>query len=240
MLYHFNIFLSSSLIREPRVLCRYRRKNTLNLINVKGYFRRPLTYSSLLPVTHGPFRLTKVTSGNGIRDYTDFLSARVCTWMYLDVSILSRLGHFLRTSHDWVTGKLEWSTCRSALMLPPREDLPRNRLVNVFNIGKTSSGSENETTRHKFIKIVFSWFTRFIFSPAPAQICPSGLGDSCCCCALVPLGGTEGIEICCRTCTNTSNVSQVWWSLPWRVSACTAKLYCWKRNKPVNQTACPE
>lgn len=43
----------------------------------------------------------------------------------------------------------------------------------------------------------------FLFSPIPPQVRPSVLGDSCCCCALVPLGGTEGIEICSRTCTNT-------------------------------------
>lgn len=47
------------------------------------------------------------------------------------------------------------------------------------------------------------------FPPAPAKsVRQSVLGDSCCCCALLPLGGTEGIEICCRTCANTHRVSQ--------------------------------
>lgn len=118
-------------------------------------------------------------------------------------------------------------------MLPPQEDLPRNRLINVFNTGKTSSGFENETTRHKSIKIVFLWFTHLIFPPAPAQ------------------AGWFLLLLCTRASRwnwrdwdllykHASNVSQVWWSLPWRVSAYAAKLYCWRRNKPVNQIAWPE
>lgn len=75
--------------------------------------------------------------------------------MYLDVFHLQLVGS-LPADFAYVSDQVrEWSTCRSALMLSPQEDLPRNRLINVFNIGKTSAGSENETNRCISIKIIF-------------------------------------------------------------------------------------
>lgn len=165
MLYHFNIFLSSSLIQRrlgtPEFSVYIEQKTS----STKSFWRRILAdlLTCVLPVTNGPFRLTKLTSGNG--GYTDFLSARVCTWMCLDVS------------HPELVGSLPThSTCLSDRIMrvehlqvssdaSTTEALPRNRLINVFNAGKTSAGSENVTKGHISIKIMLSWFSHFICPP---------------------------------------------------------------------------
>lgn len=85
MVYHCNIFLSSSFITESRVLCRYRRKETLNQITLKVYFSRHFK----ILIFASCDKLTFQFDQSDLRKWDSwshcvFLSVQV--YMYLDVS----------------------------------------------------------------------------------------------------------------------------------------------------------
>lgn len=157
MLYHCDIFLSSSLITEPRVLCRYRRKETLNQINLKVYFSRPfqiLIFASYDKWTF-QFDQTYLRKWDAWSHFV-FLSVQV----HLDVSAswTSWLTSYKFPLSKWPGKKSGATAGKAAAQLPcffqTQEDLPRNRLGNVFNTGKVSAGSENQPPTHKSIKFI--------------------------------------------------------------------------------------
>lgn len=102
MLYHFNIFLFSSLIRESRVLCRYRRKGTLNLISLKVYFSRPFNIIIFASCDKLIFQIDQTDLR---RWYSWLYWFPLCSGMYLDVSHPEQVGSLL-TDFTWLSDRV--------------------------------------------------------------------------------------------------------------------------------------
>lgn len=134
MLYHCNIFLSSNLVTESRVLYRYSRKETFNQINLKVYFSRPfqiLIFTSCDKLTF-EFDKTDLRKWDWWSCCVFFLPVQVylCIWMYLGVSPLrtSWLTSYKPHVSKWLDNKsATGKAANSAPMFQTQENLPRNR-----------------------------------------------------------------------------------------------------------------